>query len=434
MNIKSTKSDVTPTTLSDFQAVLDNAQVMTGYNSILGAASSDNIIIPDNYLNSVDATSRNAYLWLKDIFGNSPSYDWQYCYQMVGYSNIVLDGLNKLTSATGTIQVDNIRGSALFYRAFAFYQLSQLFCKPYVSASATTDLGIPIRLTSDVNIHTSRGTVQQCYDQITSDLKAAITLLPQTPLYKTRPCSVAAAALLAKVYLAMSDYKDAYLYADGTLKSYSTLLDYNTLSVSQYDPFPTFKQGNPEIIYYATSYGLSVTWPSSDFGRVDTSLYRSYDPEDLRKVAFYAPDATTGLFIFIGSYDQSYNFCGIATDEIYLIRAECSARAGNVDAAISDLNALLKHRYLSTAFVPFAASDNNILLTKILLERRKELPFTGNIRWEDLRRLNMDQRFKSTINRVYNGTIYSLEPGNDKYVLPIPQDAIQLDGLQQNLR
>jgi starch-binding outer membrane protein, SusD/RagB family len=68
----------------------------------------------------------------------------------------------------------------------------------------------------------------------------------------------------------------------------------------------------------------------------------------------------------------------------------------------------------------------------ILQERRKELPFTADVRWEDLRRLNKDPNFQKTIVRVLNGTTYTLPPNDPKYVLPIPENEVQLSGLQQN--
>jgi hypothetical protein len=73
-------------------------------------------------------------------------------------------------------------------------------------------------------------------------------------------------------------------------------------------------------------------------------------------------------------------------------------------------------------------------LVKIITERRKELPFTGSARWEDLRRLNKDPQFAKTLIRQLNGQNYTLAPNDPKYTLPIPDIEIKLSGIQQNLR
>ena len=436
LNAKSKISDVTPKTLQDFQAILDNTNVMNSNGSIMGLIGSDNIYIPDANLDGTDQTSKNAYLWAKDIYQGATATDWYFSYTVVEYCNIVLDGLEKLTNTSPLNSYNNIRGSALFYRAYAFYQLCQLYCKPYVQSTASVDLGIPIRLSSDVNIKSVRASIQESYTQIINDLKTSIALLPQLPLYKTRPSSVAANALLAKVYLSMSDFNNAYTYADVALKSYGTLLNYNTLAIGKTNPFPTFAKGHPEIIFFASAQGFnSIIGLPRAKARIAPDLYESYETGDLRKMAFFIADGSTGLYSFKASYTaQAYDFCGLATDELYLIRAECLTRKGSISAALADLDLLLKNRYTPSTFSAIVTSDQAILLNRVILERRKEMPYTGNIRWDDLKRLNLEIQFTKSLARTYHGTLYTLPANDARYVLPLPNDEIQLNDLQQNIR
>jgi hypothetical protein len=119
---------------------------------------------------------------------------------------------------------------------------------------------------------------------------------------------------------------------------------------------------------------------------------------------------------------------------MYLIRSECNARLGNVQTAINDLNSLLINRYKKGSYVPYTtALSGGQLLTVILNERIKELYYRG-LRWTDLRRLNLDDRFKVTLNRSVNGNNYSLPPNDPRYAYPIPDQEIQLSGIQQNQR
>jgi hypothetical protein len=124
---------------------------------------------------------------------------------------------------------------------------------------------------------------------------------------------------------------------------------------------------------------------------------------------------------------------GLATEEFYLIRAECAARAGDTAAALNDLDTLLRHRYATGTFTSVTAASPAQALDIILAERRKELPFRGT-RWTDLRRLNREGR-SIPLTRILNGTIYHLSPNSNLYTLPIPPDILSFNpGMKQNPR
>ena len=438
LNVKQNKNDVVPSTLNDFQAILDNYYTMNESFPGIGLVGTDNYYLSDDNFNSTSQVDRNAYIWAKDIFQGQDSYDWQSAYTVIEYANIVLDGLKSISQTSeNQNEYHNIEGSALFYQAYSYYSLAQDFCKPFDSLTANSDLGLPIRKTSDINIKSVRSTVMQTYQEMISDLNDAISLLPVTPKVIMRPSAVAARALLAKVYLSMGEYDDAEKYADSVLNEYNTLLDYNSNLVSpsstfRFPPYPN----NPEIIFYAYQNGFIETFPygAGGIGYVDTTLYNSYDDNDLRKSLFYTSNGT-GQIQFAGTYTGSfYNFCGIATDEIYLIRAECLAREGNYEGAMADINTLLSNRYKTGTFHPLTAGNADEALRIVLSERRKELPFRGQLRWEDLRRLNQEGRFQITLQRVIDGTTYTLPPNDPRYVYPIPDNEIQYSNIQQNPR
>lgn len=102
--------------------------------------------------------------------------------------------------------------------------------------------------------------------------------------------------------------------------------------------------------------------------------------------------------------------------------------------AKEDINLLLEKRYLKGTFEPISIDHPDSLLNKILEERRKELPFTAQLRWDDLRRLNLDERFAKTMKRELGNQVYSLPPNDPRYVFPIPLMDVQLGDLQQNER
>jgi hypothetical protein len=124
-------------------------------------------------------------------------------------------------------------------------------------------------------------------------------------------------------------------------------------------------------------------------------------------------------------------FTGIATDEMYLIRAESYARQNKTDLALADLNLLLSKRFKSSQFTPITNTDAKQALKLILMERRKELMFR-TLRWSDLKRLNKEPDYAQTLTRKINGVVYELKPNSIRYTLQIDGDVIQISGMQQN--
>lgn len=426
----------TPTTLSDLNNLLNNEGVFNRMSDpAIGEIASDDINIQDAAFGSLSLSiERNAYIWAENMYDATATQvaDWNNPYQIVYYANTVLEALPGIGNTGGNQnQYNQIKGSALFYRSFAFYNLIQTFAKPYDAANSTSQPGIPLRLTSDINSKPQRASEAECYNQIISDLKTAISLLPVTPAYKTRPSQPAVNALLARIYLAMGDYPSALKYANACLDKFNLLSDYNTLTST-----PTAISNNylSEDIYHSTMISYStITVRRSAY--IDSALYNSYSSDDLRKTKFFAIlDGLTQYPRFVGSYDfKGSKFSGLATDEVYLIKAECLARAGDVNNAIITLNDLLITRWKYGKFIPLTASTQSDAVNMILLERRKELLWRG-LRWTDLRRLNRESGFAIKINRVVNGINYVLQPNDVRYAFPIPDNEIQLGGLTQNPR
>lgn len=437
LDAKRQASDVVPTTLEDLQAILNNTILMNSSYPTIGLLGADNYYHADETIYSLNIISRNAYFWNKEIFEGQHSSDYANSYNIIAAANTVLERLES-GDFFGVLEVNNVKGQALFFRAIIFSELACAFCKPYVRSTAAADLGICVRLKSDIYHIEPRSTVQKTYEQITGDLKKAAALLPVTSPYKTRPNKSAAFALLARIYLFMDDYPLAREYADSSLYYSNKILDFNSEVVTLAKPyrFPGFTEINDELLFYATGVGHAAVIPdeTANLSFVDSSLYKSYADGDLRRVYYYDSTGINRAKIR-GTYTGSgRSFSGLATNEVYFIRAECNARLGNIKLAIDDLNRVLVNRYKRGKYIPFVTDDSDLLLKKILEERRKEFPFTGQVRWQDLRRLNRDARFAKTLYRKTLGVTYELLPNDRKYVYPLPQREIDEAGLQQNER
>ncbi|SHM58862.1 RagB/SusD family nutrient uptake outer membrane protein [Chryseobacterium polytrichastri] len=419
-----------PNTLSDYELLLKNEEIFNAYSSpSLGNLACDDIYITDDTYNSSETVADNVYTFSKDMYQGTTVYlDWSGPYQQVYYCNVVLDGLSKITPDAGQLtRYNTIKGEALFFRAYAFYNLVQNFALPYDAAGSAADPGIPLVNSSDINIRYGRGTVQQVYDKVVNDINDAKGLLPASLTSVTKPCRITCDAFLARLYLAVRKYGTAYTYANSCLEAKKELVDYNSITPSRN---VLSKTPLAEDIFHTALAGYSGLYAA----QMDSTLYNSYEPGDLRKSYFFRT-ATSGIGLkFRGTYDFKGNYySGLATDEMYLIRSECSARSGNLAASLADLNKLLINRYQTGQFIPITAGNKDTLLRRILLERKKEL-FLRGLRWTDLRRLNKEESYKTTVTHKINGIIYTLLPDDPKYALAIPDQEVQLTGIQQNQR
>jgi tetratricopeptide (TPR) repeat protein len=437
---KSNTKLVVPETLTDMMAILDNYGIVNCSSPGLPVLSADEYFYPSlsDWNSAPTVIERNAYIWAKDIYtGTQKIEDWNNSYETVFYTNVVLDQWNKLStdqknSPTGQF----VKGSALFHRAYSFYELLQIFSVAYDPATASSDLGVPLRLSSDINDRQLRASVQQSYQRVITDLENAEVLLAGTPFPKknrNRPCSASLNALQARVYLTMRDYTRAQNAAEKSLALYNKLVDYNSLDQSSDSPFGYDNNFNSEVlcftssgIYQNTFMGFHAAPP------IVQPLIDLYAPNDLRKTTFFSQ--YQGNFYMKGGYHNYIGnfFTGLAVDEVYLIEAECLVHKGDLENALKFLNQLLEKRYVTGKYMPFQSSSKQEVLDKILLERRKELVWRG-LRWSDLKRLNKEGA-NITLTRNLGGQTYTLPPNDPRYMMPIPDDEIALSGIQQNVR
>lgn len=419
-------------TINDYQLVLDNITVVNTFSAVsLNLASAAEFELPDAQITTWKANMPyevNGYLWEKEIFEGKESTDYNNSYHRIMLANVALD-VTKLGATNDAEETakKNVIGHAYFVRAFSYYQLAQLFCKPYDASTAGTDLGVPIRTDYDVSVKIpSRGTVDQLYKFIIKDLESALPLLPETPMNIWRPGKAAVAGLLARVYMQMGNWEKVREYSDMALKIKSNLKDF-VAYISQ-NSFPSdFGKSMPEIVYYSQIHKPSFTYSGMS---ATPSIYALYEADDYRRAAYFGGTPATA---FKGSLAGLYAiFAGITTSELYLQRAEANARLGQVATAMADINELRKYRFPSGK-APVDISDQVQAVKFIIDERARELYMRGT-RWEDLRRLSKEPQYAITPTHTYNGKDYSLPPGDNRYTMPLPDNEIQLNNYPQNPR
>ena len=437
LDIRRDSNQVVPSTIHDYQSILDNNSVMNITSFGLVSLGADEHSADDATLAALTGNNRwqqNGYTWAQDVYEGQEVSDWNMAYERILYANLALD-VEKITPLTNKEKIakDLVRGQALFHRAWNFYQLAQAFCKPYEIETANTDMGIPLRIDYDVSIYTDRATVKRVYDQILTDLYTAELLLPINPIHKFQPSKVAVQALLARVLLHIGNYNQALQYASSALRLSDGLLDFDGLDTGLNYSFENYPYGsdNPEVIFHC--HNNSVTLLVNSRLNVAPDLYELYDNHDLRRPLYFSRN-DGGRISFKGSYRGSGTyFTGLAVDELHLIQAECFAYLNELESSASALNELLMHRYMRDHFVPVVFEDQATAMTTIMQERRKELYLRG-IRWDDLRRWNIKEQAATTLVRYVSGQRYELPPNDLRLVWPFPDNEVKIGGLVQNPR
>ncbi len=419
-----------PNTLEDANLLLNDYTNLNGGYPIWGEIGTDDYYLTkERWESASNVEQRNAYLWADEPYLDV--VQWQRPYKTVYIANQVLNVLSKLNPAENTNEYKRLTGGAFFYRAFALQQLVAVHCAAYVQSQAANEQGLPLRSSPNLDEVFKRSSLQETYAQIIADFTKAAVNLPEMEAVKGRPSKAAAYAALARVNLDMGDFAKAYLFADSCLRLSPELLDYNSLKITDALPIPRF---NVEVLFPALSVNLGILGATNAL--IDTSLYQSYDANDLRKSIFFRSNANpSGSFYFKGSYDKNAAtmFVGITTSEIYLVKAEAACRIGKVTEALSALNTLLKMRWNKNVPVDIKESDPDKLLKIILDERRRELVFRGR-RWADLKRLNLDLRFRKTLERRIGNEVYKLNPNSTRYAFRLAEPVIIIGGLDQNKR
>ena len=161
-----------------------------------------------------------------------------------GYQAIV--GCNKmiaLTTEGESEETDQLIGENYYLRAYAYFELVNVFGRPY--NQGRDNLGVPLKLSSQIDDLPDRNTVGEVYDQVLADLLKAESLMSvnKSNSYATKE---AAQALLSRVYLYMEENQKSIDYANKVISSGR----YNLLSTDQLPDYTRINpDDNPETIF-----------------------------------------------------------------------------------------------------------------------------------------------------------------------------------------
>lgn len=422
------KEILIPTSEQDIRSLLDNDSELNLVPSF-GLLSSDDLVITDDGFASLRTEEeQNAYLWRENIWPANGGADWSRIYRIIFIANVVLDQADKLPESP---ELSRLKAEALFHRAHAHFMLAQIFSPAYRQGVNDQELGIPLRMNSEILERSPRVTLQTYYDAVLTDLDQAFEFLPVFESIKTRPTQLAVRALQSRVYLMIGNYDLAEAAADWVIsRPEVSLINYKSLNSGLTYPFVKY---NDEVIFHSVLISSGFVSVANIQVWINPELIESYQPGDLRK-PLYSQLRPNGGYTFKGQYSGNFSrFGGLALDEIYFIKAECLARRNEVGEATTLMDQILEKRFSTGQYSPQEFDTTQESLQWILEEKRKSLVYRG-INWIDLRRLNKEPEFQRTMIRQINGETVTLNPFSKKYVLPIPENELSLNPISQTDR
>ncbi len=408
-------------------------------------------------------------------------YAWEEHYTAINRANVVID---KLTEAAWLDEQSrqNYTNEARFLRALMYFNLVRYFG------------GVPIVVHDGEGEGAPRNSIDEVYEQIVSDFTAAESLPANYTTLDSRASSLAASALLSKVYLVWAQtltekgranqreyYQKAIQYAQKVIDSGKyRLLD------KFIDNWSVDKKNGAEHIFsieHDRTINANITghctfatnWSNSEPVLLATSdkYYLQTDPRDQRRDGswakrLYDPN-TGGDFEFtiprFRKYIDSLNYANPASSgnaagqstnttiiryaEVLLIKAEAENELnGPTQAAYDAINQVRRRAYWSPYNnIQYTPSDGSTLelsglsqsefRERLREERRLEFVLEGQ-RWFDLCRWHILVKYvkantPTDAETLGTKTTKVQNISKKNYLLPLPQDQIILNpNLEQN--
>ena len=419
-------------TADDLAFVLNSAydrMTETGYYG------RDQIIMGDVRTDNAYSNMNSGRFANSDMdYNSNGAGPWATIYRVIAITNIVINAdTSNLTGSAA--QITHIQGQAHALRALAHFDLLQDYGQHFITGQGGAGaLGVPYVKTykDPANLEPSRGTVASNIGDIAADLTSAISMMDDSYNTSTSYMSRAGAyAILARAALyAGSVDPSLYATADSAAKWVIANSGASPVSATGFTgSFATDNASNSifELAFSGTDSrginGIAYILRGTSYGDVriltgdgaNPDLLDIYDADDVRGAADMIGTAQ-GYPTMLGKFPSMSgddNITLFRIEEMHLIAAETSLRAGNSADALSYLNNIPAIRGLGANYYASATLEN------ILLERRKEFAFEG-LRFHDLSRMGMDMPLIDQFKQM-NDDLTGTPPtfGSYRYAYPI---------------
>lgn len=338
----------------------------------------------------------------------------------VSNANMIIDRADNLEGTQN--EKNNIKGQALFYRAFGYFTMVQMYGERYRPGADNTQLGVVLRNDNSTEPR-ARATVEEVYQQVNNDLDEAIQLLEATSVQRPNKSHInvhVARGLKARVLLTQGKWLEAAQMAKLVVEQSGAQLQADTYTTANnrfsdqantewlWGSKPLLSQGKQLTHFHGYMSNENVSYNQNTPRAIYNLLYDRISGTDVRKSVWFpmavVPSVTPRPLVPPSTNSKYANYMAnkfIVTDpqtigerdipfmrlpEMMLIEAEGYARAGGHDAEAADALYPLAHQ--RDPNYQKSANTGENLIDEILFQRRVELWGEG-FRFLDLKRLNM---------------------------------------------
>lgn len=407
---------VIPEKVTEFRALLTSGYNSFSKNKFLLALRSDEVmpIVGDShYTEYLDFA-----IWKDNSPNTSISYPWGNPYKVIFYANSVIADVMDAKEDTDDDSREQLKGEALLLRAYAHFDLLNLYGKPYKPESAAKDRGIPLSLQIDIEQKYEPVSVEEVYSQIFSDIEEGRKLLQveeQPQNVKYRFSKKAAIAFEARVRLYHQEWDRALELVEELISS-CPLEDLNDPAAGE----PTLLTSKEAIM----SLDVVGNYYLNNGMHILPQLLEKYNRIGDKRFALYFKEK--GDYYVSKREYRDVAKTSFRSGEIYLIAAEAAAHVdGKLELAKTRLKSLIENR-LTPEYYAIKAGDidgmNQVqLIEEIANERARELAIEGH-RWYDLRRTTRPGIEKTYVS---NGEEKSaiLTQDDIRYTISFPKEA-----------
>ncbi len=268
---------------------------------------------------------------------------WYHRYNMIANANSIINAVAE-GAIPETPTLKSIVGQAYAYRAYAYLSLVQHYAKGYLIGTPSSDPGVPLLFSSESPFESGpRATVQEVYDQINSDLDAAISNFEEGA---ARPTGSAfdkanlninvAWGLKARTALASGDWATAATAAVNARDGYSIMGEDDWKAGFNSTLLPEVIWGSNVITTETTFFRSYFYLASNTFNGsqvrnnpkiADRRLIDATPDTDYRKDAFLiqAPNSNLSAANGMGGFDNN-------TNPLYPTEADFDAEISNLAA------------------------------------------------------------------------------------------------------
>ena len=414
-------------------------------------------VLGDDYVMTANANGWfiGEYRWLnhRNDASTISRFSYGFYYTIIGNANVIIANIDNAVGPDGDKKA--IKGQAYAYRAWAYFQMVQLFGERFDKGQSNDGLGLSLVLESQTGA-LPRSSVNEVYTQINSDIDQAITLLNEA---SSRPSKShlnvnVAKGIKARIALTQQNWPVAAQMASEARQGFELMSDAEYLDGFSDTNNPEWMWGidhrddHPTYFYsfYAYLGNFSSTNTRGNPKAIFSPLYDQITDTDIRKQLWDPTGTNTSFPIVAGGTRYPYMTRKFMLDnpgnsngdlvfmraaEMYLIEAEALARQGGQDANAQQALFTLANKRDPNYVL--STNTGQALIDEIMFQRRVELWGEG-FRFYDLKRLNMPlDRSGGNHNNTLAQKIH--EPAGTKewqFLIPRAEIEYTLGVVQQN--